>query len=125
MLAYNTSTSEISYTSLMNTFTPTQSAGTLTAAFPTTLFATGSVAGFTGTISAYSFTPGVSSGQYVIILTASGGTITITPLTSAAQSVYYFNFSSNITVNTGKYAVMTVVYDGTRYYISCSAFNSN
>ena len=109
----------------MNTFTPTRATTTLTAAFPTTLFATGSVTAFTGTISAYSFSSGVSSGQYVIILTASGGTITITPLTTALQSVYYFNFSGSITVTSGKYAVMTVISDSTRYYISCSAFNSN
>jgi hypothetical protein len=125
MLAYNTSTSEISYTSLMNTFTPTWSTPTLTAAFPTTLIATGSVTAFTVTISAYSFSSGVTNAQYFIILSASGGSITITPLTSAAQTVYYFNFSANITVNTNKYAIMTVIYDGTRYYISCNAFNSN
>ena len=109
----------------MNTFSPTWSTPTLTATFPGTLFATGSVTGFTGTISAYSFSSAITNGQYVIILTASGGAITITPLTSAAQTTYYFNFSSNITVNNTKYALMTVVYDGTRYYISCSAFNSN
>jgi hypothetical protein len=112
----------------MNTFSPaTYSSPNLSVTFPNVIFATTTVTGITagGTISSYNFTGSpVINGQYVIIIPATGGTVTITPLTSAAQSLIYFNFSGSITVNSGFYAIMTAVYDGTRYYVSCSAFNS-
>jgi|LakMenEpi03Aug12_release.lakeMendotaPanAssembly.Ray.scaffolds.fasta_scaffold23926_6 hypothetical protein len=112
---------------VMNTFSPTFSLpNTLVADFGTNnLFATGTVTIPGGTISDYTFSNGLTNGQYVIIIVASGGSVTINPLTGNVQSTRYFNFSGSITVNSGKYAIMTVVRDSARYYISCSAFNSN
>jgi len=125
-LGYDITNKEITYYSVMSSFSATFSSPTLSAVFPTTAtFATATVTGFTGTISAFTFNGGVTNGQYVIIIPASGGAITITPLTTALQSTRYFNFSASVSVTSGKYAVMTVVFDGTRYYVSCSAFNSN
>jgi len=110
----------------MGTFTSTWSTPTLTATFPSTqTFSTATVTGFTGTISAYTFSGGVSGGQYVILLLASGGAITITPLSGGGTTAINFNFSSNISVTSGKYAVMTVVYASSKYFVSCSAFNSS
>jgi len=111
--------------STMNSFTPTYDSLTITANFLNNVFGTGSLS-LTGnpTISNYDFIGAVSTGQYVIIIHASSGTVTISPL-SSGQITYYFNFSGNITVSIGKYAIMTAVYDGTRYYVSCSAFNNN
>jgi len=108
----------------MNAFTPTYSSPTITANFLGNLFATGTVS-LTGTISAYSFSGAVTTGQYVIIIQATGGNVTISPLTSGGQTTYYFDFSTSITVNNTHYGIMRVNYDGTRYYISCSAFNTN
>jgi hypothetical protein len=112
----------------MNSFsTATYSSPTLSVTFPNVIFATAILTGIVagGTISAYSFVGSpVTNGQYVIIIPATGGAVTITPLTTS-QPLIYFNFSGTITVSSGKYAILTAVYDGTRYYVSCSAFNSN
>jgi hypothetical protein len=110
----------------MTTFTATWSNPTLTASpFPSTTFSTASVTAFTGTISAYNFSGGLTNGQYVIIIPASGGTITIIPPPTPSLNTINFNFSANITVSDGRSAIMTVVYDGAKYYVSCSAFNSS
>lgn len=123
-IGYNGPTGPTGPTSTMNAFTPTYSSPTITANFLGNLFATGTVANVTGTISAYSFSGAVTTGQYVIIIQATGGTVTITPL-STGQTTYYFDFSTSIIVNNTHYGIMRVNYDGTRYYISCSAFNTN
>ena len=109
---------------IMNTFTPTYASNTLTANFSTGVFATGSLASFTGNITNYSFTGGVTNGEYLIIIPASGGDVTINPL-SSGQTTYYFNFSPSVTVTSTHYGIMRVNYDGTRYYISCSAYIYN
>jgi hypothetical protein len=108
----------------MNTYTASYAPSTLTANFPSSIFGTASVPFFTGTISSYTFNGGVQNGQYVIILNASGGTITVNPPSTGGTTIYS-NFSSSITVNTNRYGLLTVVYDGTRYYLSGSAFNTN
>ena len=108
----------------MNTYTTSYAPSTLTAVFPSSIFGTSSLDVSTGNISTYSFSGGVANGQYVIIIKdTSTNSITLAPASGAGT--LYSNFSSSISVNTNRYGLLTVVYDGTRYYLSGSAFNTN
>jgi hypothetical protein len=109
----------------MNTFTLALTGNKLSAIFPSSIFGTSSVFDISKNITDYSFNGGITNGQYVIILRdSSSGAITIGPPISSGTT-YYSNFSSALTVSGGKYGILTVVYDGARYYLSGSAFNQN
>ena len=124
-VAYNGPTGPTGPTvQIMNTFTPEYASNTITVNFLNNVLATASLPPFTGTISNYLFTGGVTNGEYVIIIPASGGSVTINRV-SSGQTTYYFNFSTSIVVTNTHYGIMKVNYDGTRYYISCSAYNNN
>jgi hypothetical protein len=78
--------------------------------------------GTTNTVSNIFVTNGVTNGQYVIGLTNSGsGALTVVPYNA---DPYHSNFASNITINAGKWGLVTCVYIGTKYFISCSSFNT-
>jgi hypothetical protein len=69
------------------------------------------------------FSGGRTGGQYVIYVSASGGTRTIAPsLTPTATTKT--NYTTAISVLTTSVAILTVTYDGTNYLIAGSAFNS-
>jgi hypothetical protein len=108
----------------MNTYTTSYAPSTLTAVFPSSIFGTSSLDVSTGNITTYAFSGGVANGQYVIIIRdTSTNNITLGP--ASGGGTIYSNFSSAITVQTSKYGLLTVVYDGARYYLSGSAFNTN
>lgn len=65
--------------------------------------------------------PGNVGGQYVIYVSASGGTRTIaSTLTGTTNRT---NYTTAVSVATTSSALITVTYDGTRYLIACSAYN--
>lgn len=67
------------------------------------------------------FSGGRTGGQYVIYVSASGGTRTIaTTLTGTANRT---NYTSAISVTLNTTALLTITYDGTRYLIAGSAYN--
>jgi hypothetical protein len=129
MLAYNTTTAEINYTPLMNTFTPTYSTPTLTLPLTTTptQFSSGYYA-FSGTTNSVttitiSGTP-VNNGQYTVYLYNGGsGATTITNGSSSATQRFTF---TSITVNTLRYCILTLIYSSTSsaYLISGAAYNN-
>jgi hypothetical protein len=93
-------------------------AGTLTCNFG--LFSTGVFsATLTADMTAISFTNGRTGGQYVIYLTATGGTWTIASNFAPART----NYTTAVSVTTTTTALLTVTYDGTIYIIACSAYN--
>ena len=98
--------------------TATFASGTLTADF-------GSVSTgiFTGTLTAnmtaISFSNPRVGGQYVIYLTATGGTWRIAVSLSGART----NYTTSISVATTTTALLTITWDGTRYLIAGSAYN--
>ena len=108
----------------MNTFTSTWNTPTLNATFPSGIFGTSTVSSFTGTISTYGFTGGVANGQYVIILPAVAGIITVNAPSLLSSPPVYTDFSSALTVSSGRRGILKVIYDGTSYYLSGSAFNT-
>jgi hypothetical protein len=68
------------------------------------------------------FSGGRIGGQYVIYLTATGGTRTIaTALTNT--TINKTNYTTAISVLTTSFAVLTITFDGTRYLIAGSAYN--
>jgi hypothetical protein len=80
---------------------------------------------FTGVITAnmtgISFTNARRGGQYVIYITATGGTRTIaSTLTGTTNKT---NYTSAISVLTTSVALLTITYDGTRLLIAGSAYN--
>ncbi len=67
------------------------------------------------------FSNGIVGGQYVIYVSASGGTRLInTGLTGTANKI---NYTSAVSVLTSSVALLTVTYNGTNYLIACSAYN--
>ena len=108
---------------------------TLPTTRPTATFATGvltcnfgslSTGIFTGVLTANmtgaTFSGGRIGGQYVIYLTATGGTRTIaTALTNT--TINKTNYTTAISVLTTSFAVLTITFDGTRYLIAGSAYN--
>ena len=96
--------------------------GTLTADFgsvSTGIFTATLTANMTG----IAFSGGRTGGQYVIYVSASGGTRTIaSSLTPTATTKT--NYATAISVLTTSVAILTVTYDGTNYLIAGSAFNS-
>ena len=100
--------------------TATFASGTLTADFgsvSTGIFTATLNAGMT----AISFSNPRVGGQYVIYVTATGGTRTITPPLSGTTN--RANFSTAISVTTSTTALLTVTYDGTYCLIAGSAYN--
>ena len=92
--------------------------GTLTADFGSK--STGIFTGvLTANMTAISFSNPRVGGQYVIYLTATGGTITIAVSLSGART----NYTTAVSVTRTTTACMTITYDGTRYLIACSAYN--
>ena len=76
----------------------------------------------TANMTGATFTNGRTGGQYVIYLTATGGTRTIaTSLTNA--TINKTNYTTAISVSTTSYALLTITFDGTRYLIAGSAYN--
>ena len=80
---------------------------------------------FTGTLTAnmtaISFSYPRVGGQYVIYLTATGGTWRIAVSLSGATNKT--NYTTAISVLTTSVAVLTITFDGTRYLIAGSAYN--
>jgi hypothetical protein len=78
-------------------------------------------------ISAYSFSNAVTSGQYTIAFSINSGvTLTLNSLVPV-DSIYRFSFASISATGSGgvsAYILLSVTYDGTRYYITGAAFNS-
>ena len=75
----------------------------------------------TANMTAISFSNGRTGGQYVIYVSATGGTWTIaSSLTVTANRT---NYTTAVSVTTNTTALLTVTYDGTRYIIACSAYN--
>ena len=70
-----------------------------------------------------SFTNGRIGGQYVIYISANGGTRTIAA-TLTPTATTKTNYATAISVLTTSVAILTVTYDGTNYLIAGSAFNS-
>jgi microcystin-dependent protein len=78
--------------------------------------------GTTNTVSNIFVTNGVTNGQYVIGLTNNGsGALTVVPYNADPN---HSNFASNITIHAGKWGLVTCVYIGTKYFISCTSFNT-
>lgn len=79
------------------------------------------------TISAYAFSNAMASGQYTIVFNINSGfTLTLNSL-SPLNSTYRFSFASISATGSGgssAYIVLSITYDGTRYYITGAAFNS-
>ena len=107
---------------LPDTLTPaTFASGTLTADFGSK-----STGIFTGTLTenmtAISFSNPRVGGQYVIYLTATGGTwriaVSLTPTVTTKT-----NYTSAINVLMSSVAVLTITFDGTNYLIAGSAYN--
>jgi hypothetical protein len=74
-----------------------------------------------GNMTAINFTNGRIGGQYVIYVTATGGTQTIGfNLTGTPSRT---NYTSVISVTLNSTALLTITYDGTRYLIAGSAYN--
>ena len=72
-------------------------------------------------MTAINFSGGRIGGQYVIYLTATGGTRTIaSTLTGTTNKT---NYTTAISVLTTSVALLTVTYDGSNYIIACSAYN--
>ena len=144
-LGYNASTSEVTYYSLIGAgaasgVTVNSAAQTLTVNFNgffqgNTSYALTTGATGTTTITTFSFSGAVSSGNYTIIISITG-TAAATPtlsITPTASTTNRCNFTSISVVVTGattptqtnpKYIILTVAYDGTNYYISGSGFNN-
>jgi hypothetical protein len=80
---------------------------------------------FTATITAnmtgITFSNGRVGGQYVIYVSASGGTITIASTLSGTTNKT--NYTTAISVLTTSVALLTVTFDGTNYIIAGSAYN--
>jgi hypothetical protein len=79
------------------------------------------------TITAYTFSNAMVSGQYSIVFNINSGfTLTLNSL-SPINSTYRFSFASISATGSGgasAYIVLSITYDGTRYYITGAAFNS-
>ena len=75
-----------------------------------------------GNVNTLDFSGGLVGGQYVIYVTASGGTRLINPSVGGTIG-YKINFTSAVTVLTTSVALLTVTFDGTTYLIACSAYN--
>ena len=136
-LSYNPSTGVLTTTTFAGALTTTSqlimpntltstlfniSTGVLTrdfGGFSTGIFTATLTANMTG----IAFSGGRTGGQYVIYVSASGGTRTIaSSLTPTATTKT--NYATAISVLTTSVAILTVTYDGTNYLIAGSAFNS-
>jgi hypothetical protein len=149
-LGYDSTNKEVTYYNLTapatSTFTITALtantlAQTLTVNFNSYLYGVGSTtvssatAGTTS-VTAYSFSNAVIGGTYTIAISIQGTGAGLNPtLTVSAQTstTNRCNFASVTVTTTGsatvsqtnpKYILLTVTYDGTRYYISASGFNN-
>lgn len=78
----------------------------------------------TTTISSYIFSNAVAGGQYTIAFSIDSG-FTLT-LNSLVSSTYRFSFASVSATGSGgtAFLVLTVLYDGTRYYLAGASFNN-
>lgn len=98
----------------------TYASSTLTVDFvnqPTGIFS----ATIDSSMNTISFSNGVTGGQYVIYISASGGTRTIA--STLGGTTNRTNYTTTLSLATTSSAVMTVSYDGTRYLIACSIFS--
>ena len=102
--------------------TATFSGGILTCSFDsksTGIF----IATLTADMTGISFTNGRIGGQYVIYISANGGTRTIAA-TLTPTATTKTNYTSAINVLMSSVALLTITFDGTNYLIAGSAFNS-
>jgi hypothetical protein len=129
VLGYNTSNNEITYYNFIGAplITTPITLNTLTVNFGNYYQGTANTTITSNTtINIYSFTNDVASGQYSITFTInSGSTLTLNAVTPIS-STYRVSFASVSATGSGSsaYIVLTVLYDGSRYYLSAAAFNN-
>ena len=75
------------------------------------------------TITSYVFSNGVTAGQYMIyIKNNSSGNISLSVPSGAGQSVNN-GFTAAIILATTKYAIMTVTFYSSTYFINCNSYS--
>jgi hypothetical protein len=122
------STQDVATKNYVDALTPTSlSATTFGSGILTVNFASKSVGIFTATLNAnmtgISFSNGVTGGQYVIYVTASGGTRTIASTLSGTTNRTNYTASGAVSVATTATGIITITFDGTRYLIATSSYS--
>ena len=122
------SAQDVATKNYVDALTPTSlSATTFSSGILTVNFASKSVGIFSATLTAnmtgIAFSNGVVGGQYVIYVTASGGTRTIgSTLTGTANRTNY-TASGAVSVATNATGLITITFDGTNYLIATSSYS--
>lgn len=122
------SAQDVATKNYVDALTPTSLSATTFASNTLTVdFASKSVGIFSATLTdnmtAIAFSNGVVGGQYVIYVSASGGTRTIAATLTGTTNRTNYTASGAVSVATTATGLITVTFDGTRYLIATSSYS--